>query len=125
LGDQALRVRGELGKAYGRRVGAEDAVDVLEERVSDDPCGSDAVRSARGEREDGSETLAVRELLQFHVVRGDGPRLAAEGERDVDGRRAGYGETVWVNKRLTGECVTTYGTHNTPRDCQYLRKNRV
>jgi len=92
LCDQGLRARRELGKAYGRRVGAEDAVDVLEERVADDPRGSDAVRSARGEREDGSETLAARGLLQSEVIRGDGPRLAAEGERDVDVRGAGCGK---------------------------------
>jgi hypothetical protein len=51
--------------------------------------------------------------------------LAAEGERDVDGRRAGYREIAWVNERLTEERAMTYDTHSTPRNCQYLRWHRV
>ena len=88
MGGYLLRIRRESSKADGSRVRAEDGVDVLEERVSNDPCRSDAVGAAC-EREDGPETLGARLLLQFEIGRRDGPGLTAKRERDVDGGRAG------------------------------------
>jgi hypothetical protein len=66
----------------------EDGVDILEELVSNDPPWP-----AAGPRkyEDGPDTLAARGLGRFKVVRGDGPCLAAERDRDVGGRRVGCG----------------------------------
>lgn len=78
---QVLCVCRKCGKADGRRVCPEDGVNVLEERIADDPLWAVVVTAAATARrilEDGPETLAVRDLGQFEVIRGDGPCLAAE-----------------------------------------------
>ena len=78
---QVLCVCRKCGKADRRRVGPEDGVDVLEERIANDPLWGVAVAATAAARrilEDGPETLAVRDLGQFEVIRRDGPCLAAE-----------------------------------------------
>ena len=129
LRDQALRARCDSGKADGGGIRAEDGIDVLEERVADDPrwpTGAAARASASGAGpgvlEDRSETLAVRDLGQLEVARGDGPCLAAESERDVDVRRAGCG--VILSALIRGQrCGDTHGRYNTHRNCQCQRRH--
>jgi hypothetical protein len=90
-GHRALDVRCERGESDGGWVSAEDRVDVLEERVADDPrdlaAAAAALRSVK--LEESAETLAVRQFGQLKVVRRNGPTLAAEGQGDVNGGRAG------------------------------------
>ena len=66
--DGALCARRERCKADRGGVRPEDGVDVLEERVSDDPRWPGAAALGRGGHEDGAETLAVRYLGQSEVV---------------------------------------------------------
>ena len=101
----ALCVWRQCRKADGGRIRPENGVNVLEECVADDPLWAGVVdtiaaTTTTGRRvlKDGPETLAVRGFGIFKIVRCDGPCLAAERERHVNGRRAGcIKECFFVN----------------------------